>query len=135
MKKILSVLLMILVVGFCFADEIESEENTTTVDLSVLESQNQLLQLFSENQLNQDSLNAITAVNDALAKENEAQKAEIENLLYFSDVTEAVGTLGKEKCGFKPSATIEKASDIFLSNENFEPIEKYGIMAVLFKLI
>ena len=73
MKKILSVLLMILVVGFCFADEIESEENTTTVDLSVLESQNQLLQLFSENQLNQDSLNAITAVNDALAKENEAK--------------------------------------------------------------
>lgn len=63
------------------------------------------------------------------------QKAEIENLLYFSDVTEAVGTLGKEKCGFKPSATIEKASDIFLSNEDFEPIEKYGIMAVMFKLI
>ena len=68
-------------------------------------------------------------------EEQLAQKAEIENLLYFSDVTEAVGTLGKEKCGFKPSATIEKASDIFLSNENFEPIEKYGIMAVLFKLI
>lgn len=78
MKKILAVLLMILVVGVCFADEIESEENTTTVDMSVLESQNQLLQLFSENQLNQDSLNAITAANEALAKENEAQKEEIE---------------------------------------------------------
>lgn len=65
----------------------------------------------------------------------ELVKAEIESLLYFSNVTEAVETLGKEKCGFKPSATIEKASDIFLSNENFESIEKYGIMAVIFKLI
>ena len=63
------------------------------------------------------------------------QKVEIENLLYFADVKEAVETMGKEKCGFKPSATIEKASDIFLSNENFETIEKYGIMAVVFKLV
>lgn len=63
------------------------------------------------------------------------QKVEIENLLYFTDVKEAVGTLGKEACGFKPSATFEKASDIFLSNENFETIEKYGIMAVVFKLV
>ena len=63
-------------------------------------------------------------------EEQLSQKAEIENLLYFSDVTEAVGTVGKEKCGFKPSATIEKASDIFLSNENFELIEKFGIIEV-----
>ena len=69
------------------------------------------------------------------AEEQAVQKAEIENLLYFANVTEAVGTLGKEKCGFKPSATFEKASDIFLSNENFETIEKYGLMAVIFKLI
>ncbi len=67
--------------------------------------------------------------------EKETQKVEIENLLYFTDVKEAVETLGKEKCGFKPSATVEKASDIFLSNENFEVIEKYGIMAVVFKLV
>lgn len=67
--------------------------------------------------------------------EAETQKVEIENLLYFTDVKEAVETLGKEKCGFKPSATVEKASDIFLSNENFEVIEKYGIMAVVFKLV
>ena len=63
------------------------------------------------------------------------QKVEIENLLYFTDVKEAVETLGKEKCGFKPSATFEKASDIFLSNENFETIEKYGILAAVFKLV
>jgi len=63
------------------------------------------------------------------------QIAVIENLLYFTDVKEAVGTLGKEACGFKPSATFEKASDIFLSNESFENIEKFGIMAVIFKLI
>ena len=63
------------------------------------------------------------------------QKVEIENILHFTDVREAVETMGKEKCGFKPSATVEKASDIFLSNENFEVIEKYGIMAVIFKLV
>ena len=62
-------------------------------------------------------------------------KATIDQLLYFADVKEAVETLGKEKCGFKPSATFEKASDLFLSNENFENIEKYGIMAVLFTVI
>ena len=61
--------------------------------------------------------------------------AVIENLLYFNDVNEAVGTLGKEACGFRPSATFEKASDIFLSNENYETIEKFGIMAVVFKLL
>ena len=69
------------------------------------------------------------------SEETQIQKVEIENLLYFANVTEAVGTLGKEACGFKPSATFEKASDIFLSNENFETIEKYGIMAVVFKLV
>ena len=63
------------------------------------------------------------------------QVAVVENLLYFTDVKEAVETLGKEACGFKQSATFEKASDIFLANENFETIEKYGIMAVVFKLI
>ena len=79
MKKLLSLLFMILVVGFCFADEaLETEENSNSVDLSVLETQNQLLQLLNENQLNQDSLNAIAATNEAIAEKNEAQKAEIE---------------------------------------------------------
>lgn len=83
-----------------------------------------------------NQLTFVKTLEEGESKENElSQKVEIENLLYFSNVTEAVETLGKEKCGFKPSATIEKASDIFLSNENFEPIEKYGIMAVMFKLI
>ena len=62
-------------------------------------------------------------------------KVVIENLLYFADVKEAVETLGKEQCGFKPSATFEKASDLFLSNENFETIEKFGIVAIVFKLL
>ena len=79
MKKLLSILLMVLVVGFCFADEaLEVEENSNSVDLSVLETQNQLLQLLNENQLNQDSLNAIAATNEVIAEEHEAQKAEIE---------------------------------------------------------
>lgn len=60
--------------------------------------------------------------------------AVIENILYFPTVTDAVEGLGKEKCGFKSSQTFEKASDIFLTNESYEQIEKYGIGAILFKL-
>ena len=79
MKKLLSLLFMILVVGFCFADEaLEVEENSNSVDLSVLETQNQLLQLLNENQLNQDSLNAIAATNEVIAEEHEAKKEEME---------------------------------------------------------
>ena len=69
------------------------------------------------------------------AKEKNVVKATIENLLYFAEVTEAVETLGKENCGFRLSATFEKASDLFLSNENFETIEKFGIVAIIFKVI
>jgi ASC-1-like (ASCH) protein len=61
--------------------------------------------------------------------------AEIDNLLYFADVKEAVETLGKETCGFRPSATFEKATDLFMSGESFENIERYGIVAISFKLI
>lgn len=56
----------------------------------------------------------------------------VSNLLFFNDFIEAINTLGKEKCGFKPSVTIEKTSDLFLSAESFESVEKYGIMAIVF---
>lgn len=61
--------------------------------------------------------------------------AVINNLLYFANIREAVETLGKEKCGFKPSATFEKASDIFLSSEKYEQVEKNGLVAILFKVL
>ena len=93
-----------------------------------------------------DNKHKVFAVGNQLTFVKKAQEGEenqevvsktavIENLLYFNDVNEAVGTLGKEACGFRPSATFEKASDIFLSNENYETIEKFGIMAVVFKLL
>lgn len=62
-------------------------------------------------------------------------KAIIENLLYFGNIKEAVETLGKEPCGFKPSATYDKASDVFMSGEDYENIEKYGIVAMIFKVM
>ena len=65
--------------------------------------------------------------------EKQVQNAEIENLLYFGNILEAVETIGKEKCGFKPSATFDKASDIFLAGESVESMEKYGIVALVFK--
>lgn len=67
--------------------------------------------------------------------EKQVQNAEIENLLYFGNITEAVETLGKEKCGFKPSATFDKASDIFLAEESVESMEKYGLVALVYKLV
>lgn len=60
--------------------------------------------------------------------------ATIENLMYFSDIKEAVEILGKEKCGFKHSATVEKASDIFLSTESYEATQKNGLVALMFKI-
>ena len=70
--------------------------------------------------------------------DDSAEKVEIvvkiENLLYFGNILEAVETLGKETCGFKPSATFEKTSDIFLSSESYEDIEKFGIVAIIFKI-
>ena len=62
-------------------------------------------------------------------------KAVVENLLYFSTIKEAVETMGKEPCGFRPSATYEKASDVFLVGESYETIEKFGIVAIIFKII
>ncbi len=59
-------------------------------------------------------------------------KAVVSNLLYFNDFIEAINTIGKESCGFRPSVTIEKTSDLFLSAESFEAVEKYGIMAIVF---
>lgn len=77
---------------------------------------------------------------EELPKDNKGEvqlsvTAVIENLFYFTDIREAVETLGKEKCGFKPSATFEKASDIFLQNEAYEQVEKNGLVAIAFKLI
>ena len=59
--------------------------------------------------------------------------ATISNLLYFNDFIEAINTLGKESCGFKPSVTIEKTSDLFLAEGSYELVEKYGIVALVFE--
>ena len=66
----------------------------------------------------------------------EVRKVEviIDSILHFPTVTEAIESIGKEKCGFKNSQTFDKASDIFLSNESYEPVEKYGVGAILFRL-
>ncbi len=67
--------------------------------------------------------------------EKKEQKVVIDNLLYFGDVKEAIETIGKETCGFKASFTYEKASDIFMSGEEYEDIEKFGIVAMVFKIV
>ena len=69
--------------------------------------------------------------------ENEKKEIEaiIESILYFPTIVEAVESLGKEECGFKNSQTLERTSDIFLAGEkSYEPVEKYGIGAIKFKI-
>jgi ASC-1-like (ASCH) protein len=60
-------------------------------------------------------------------------QATVSNLLYFNDFIEAINTLGKESCGFKPSVAIEKTSDLFLAEGSYEQVEKYGIVALVFE--
>ena len=60
-------------------------------------------------------------------------QATVSNLLYFNDFVEAINTLGKESCGFKPSVAIEKTSDLFLAEGSYEQVEKYGIVALVFE--
>lgn len=83
---------------------------------------------------NLEGLDEETLKNIEDGKEKKMVEATIENLLYFADVKEAVETLGKETCGFRPSATFEKATDQFMSGDSFESIDKNGIVAIIFKL-
>ena len=73
---------------------------------------------------------------ELLAKEKLVTEiqATVSNILYFNNFVEAVNTLGKETCGFKPSVTIEKTSDLFLAEGSYEKVEKYGIVAFVFEL-
>ena len=81
-------------------------------------------------------INFIRKTGDEPLEENVVVKvqATIENILYFSSLNDLFDTLGKEKCGYRPSSTTEKASDKFLSQEKYEAIEKNGLAAIIFKL-
>ena len=57
------------------------------------------------------------------------------NVSDFDNIKDAIESLGREACGFKPNAPVEKASDAFLANESFEDIEKNGIVAISFKCL
>lgn len=72
---------------------------------------------------------------DQESDEQTSVKATIENLMYFAGIEEATQMLGKERCGFKPNSTFDKATDTFLSKEKYELIEKNGIVAIVFKLL
>ena len=92
------------------------------------------LEINNKNKKNFAVGNKITFVCKTEEKQRQVN-ATIENLLYFNTIMEAVETLGKESCGFKPNSTFDKASDAFLSGESYESIEKFGIVAIIFKII
>ena len=60
--------------------------------------------------------------------------AVIDNLFYFNDIKEALEILGREKCGYSANSTSEKAVDKFLSHEDYECVEKNGLVAILFSI-
>lgn len=112
-----------------------------TIELSEYEFEKLLAEKKTVHLEINDNKHKVMAVGNQLTfvykseEETKEVKAEVENLLFFSTITEAVETLGKEPCGFRPSATYEKASDVFLTGESYENIEKYGIMAIIFKIM
>lgn len=73
---------------------------------------------------NIDGLNVEELEKDENGEPKIKQTAIVENLLYFEDIKEAIETLGKENCGFKPSATFEKASDLFIAGESLKQLKR-----------
>lgn len=119
-------------------DEFEKVVNgKKTVQLVINEPKRKVYAVGNEISFkrNLEGLSEETLKNIEEGKEKKEVEATIENLLYFADVKEAVETLGKETCGFKPSATFEKATDQFMSGASFENIDKNGIVAIVFKTI
>lgn len=67
-------------------------------------------------------------------KKTECVSAKILNLLYFENVKDLVDMVGKEKIGYPKSANVDKIEDGFVATYSNEGIEKFGLVAVEFKL-
>lgn len=112
-----------------------------TIELSEYEFEKLVSEKKTVHLVINDNKNKVMSVGNQLTfvykteDETKEVKAVVENLLFFGNTTEAIETIGKEPCGFRPSATYEKASDVFLTGESYETIEKYGIMAIIFKIM
>lgn len=112
-----------------------------TIELSEYEFEKLVSEKKTVHLVINDNKNKVMSVGNQLTfvykteDETKEVKAVVENLLFFGNITEAIETIGKEPCGFRPSATYEKASDVFLTGESYETIEKYGIMAIIFKIM
>ena len=62
-------------------------------------------------------------------------KVTIENMLYFANIKELIDMVGKEKFGYTPSQTSDKIEDSYYVNYKAEDIEKFGLVAIEFKLV
>ena len=69
-----------------------------------------------------------------LKNENNTLKVEIVNMLYFTTVKELLDMVGKEKCGFTSSQNVDIIEDYYYNNYNAADIDKFGLVAVQFKV-
>lgn len=68
-------------------------------------------------------------------RKTELVDAEIVNLLYFDTVKELVDMIGKERIGYTKSSNADKIEDNLVLTFTNEEIEKFGLVAVEFKLV
>ena len=65
----------------------------------------------------------------------ESVKVVIEEQLYFKTVKELLDMVGKNKFGYTQSQNNDKIEDMYYVNYKAEDIEKFGLVAVKFKLV
>ena len=65
---------------------------------------------------------------------NNELKATIVNMLYFTNIKELLDMVGKEKCGYTLSQSQDKIEDMYYVNYKAHDIEKFGLVAIEFKI-
>jgi len=58
----------------------------------------------------------------------------IENMFYFKTIKELLDMMGKEKFGYTPSQNSDIIEDSYYTSYKAEDIDKFGLVAIEFKL-
>ena len=60
---------------------------------------------------------------------NKSLQVTIDDLLYFDTIKDMISMLGKEKCGYKKSESIDFIEDSIVKTLNASRVEKFGLIA------
>lgn len=80
----------------------------------------------------QDNLLTLKSDNQS---EKKVIKAKVSSLLFFTTLKELVEMVGKDKCGFRETTSVDAIEDIFRDRFNAKDIEKYGFVAIGVELL